>query len=160
MFEKEYPKFAEILGNENLDISEIIYCFRDKIKSVKNDHEKIPINMAYEYFLYLEDDLKSYDENDLNKFKKFNTFNPNLLIVINDLKGLTNYLFFLPHSFDKEFDKSERSLLYIACKCGYKQIVKFLLEKGCSTEKKQSTGSIPLHAACFYGHSEIVDLLL
>ena len=160
-FEKEYPNFGKTLEmNGNLNKSKIKLSFKKKINLTKNDEEKIPINMAYEYFLNLEDELKSYDEKDLKKFKKFVKFNPNLLIVINDLEGLEAYLQYQPESFDQTFDKSKRSPLYFACKCGYIKIVKFLLEKGCKTEKEQSTGSIPLHAACYFGHKEIVDLLL
>jgi len=55
------------------------------------------------------------------------------------------------------------SLLYIACRSGFYDVVKMLLKHGVdvNTQKGASTsGSTPLHVAGFYGHVPVVSLLL
>ncbi|XP_020632959.1 transient receptor potential cation channel subfamily A member 1-like [Orbicella faveolata] len=59
-------------------------------------------------------------------------------------------------------DKDERSrtLLYIASRSGFYDMCELLLEKGACINEVQSTGSTPLHGAAYYGHAQIVGLLL
>ena len=57
-------------------------------------------------------------------------------------------------------DYLKRTILYIAVRNGYYDIVKYLLKIGADINEVQSTGSTPLHAASFFGHESIVKLLL
>lgn len=57
-------------------------------------------------------------------------------------------------------DSLERTLLYIASRNGYYDIVEYLIKIGADVNAKQSSGSTPLHGAAFYGHESIVKLLL
>ena len=60
----------------------------------------------------------------------------------------------------EETDEHNRSLLYTACKSGFYDMCKLLLQRGASINKCQVDGSTPLHAAAFFGHTLIVGLLL
>ena len=57
-------------------------------------------------------------------------------------------------------DEHGRTLLYLACKSGFDDIVKMLLENGADNNKIQKDGSTPLHAAAYFGHPLVVELLL
>ena len=57
-------------------------------------------------------------------------------------------------------DNLQRTLLYLAARNGYYNICDYLIQKGANINDTQSTGSTPLHAAYFYGHKLIVNLLL
>ena len=57
-------------------------------------------------------------------------------------------------------DEHGRTLLYLACKSGFYDTVKMLLQKGADINKIQRDGSTPLHAASFFGHPLVVGLLL
>ncbi|KAL4480312.1 hypothetical protein ABPG74_020828 [Tetrahymena malaccensis] len=56
-----------------------------------------------------------------------------------------------------EFD---RSILYICCRSGYYDCVKYLLQIGSDVNMQQQHLSTPLHVASFYGHEQVVKLLL
>ena len=60
----------------------------------------------------------------------------------------------------KDKDERARTLLYIASRSGFYDMCEFLLEKGAYINEVQSTGSTSLHGAAYYGHTEIVELLL
>ena len=60
----------------------------------------------------------------------------------------------------KESDEHGRTLLYLACKSGFYDMVKMLLQKGADINKIQRDGSTSLHAAAFFGHPLVVGLLL
>jgi len=156
-----YPKFNEILGlEEKYNYSSIKQGSKNKIFVAKDDSEKIQINMTFEYFISDPNNIKNYNPRDKNKLKKYTKFNPTLLVVMRDFDNFKRYFQRKKSELNSTFDESLRSLLYLSCKCGYKEFVIFLLENGADPEKKQINGSIPLHAACFYRHKEIVDLLL
>jgi hypothetical protein len=60
----------------------------------------------------------------------------------------------------KKSDEHGRTLLYLARKSGFYDIVKMLLKDGADINKIQRDGSTPLHAAAFFGHNLVVGLLL
>ena len=60
----------------------------------------------------------------------------------------------------KASDEHGRTLLYLACKSGFYDMVKMLLQKGADINKIQRDGSTSLHAAAFYGQPLVVGLLL
>ncbi|CAF1239628.1 unnamed protein product [Didymodactylos carnosus] len=57
-------------------------------------------------------------------------------------------------------DEFGRTLLYLAARNGFYNICDFLLKSGCNVNEIQKDGSTALHAAAFYGHLLIVELLL
>ncbi len=57
-------------------------------------------------------------------------------------------------------DELERTVLYLAARCGFYDTTKALIGKGASVNQKQAGDSTPLHGAAFYGHSLVVKLLL
>ena len=57
-------------------------------------------------------------------------------------------------------DEHGRTLLYLAARNGFHDICHFLLRSGCDTNQIQVDGSTALHAAAFYGHLSIAELLL
>ena len=60
----------------------------------------------------------------------------------------------------KSVDKIQRTVLYIAARCGFSDIVEPLVQKGADVNHKQRENSTPLHVAAFYGQKDIVKLLL
>jgi len=50
--------------------------------------------------------------------------------------------------------------IHHACKYGYLEIVKALVNAGCPLELKNQLGDTPLHVACRYGYGEIVQYLI
>ena len=60
----------------------------------------------------------------------------------------------------KKSDEHGRTLLYLACKSGFYDMVKMLLKEGAEINKIQRDGSTPLHAAAFFGQPLVVGLLL
>ena len=61
-----------------------------------------------------------------------------------------------------EKDNDGNTPLHSACKNGYTEIVKILLESGINlnVNEKDNNGDTPLHSACKRGYTEIVELLL
>ncbi|CAB3995959.1 Ankyrin repeat domain, partial [Paramuricea clavata] len=57
------------------------------------------------------------------------------------------------------YDEHGRTLLYLACKSGFTDIVKMLLKNDADNNKIQKDGSTPLHAAAYFGHPQVVELL-
>ncbi|CAB3998917.1 ankyrin repeat domain-containing, partial [Paramuricea clavata] len=57
-------------------------------------------------------------------------------------------------------DEHGRTLLYLACKSGFTDIVKMLLKNDADNNKIQRDGSTPLHAAAYFSHPGVVELLL
>ena len=65
-----------------------------------------------------------------------------------------------PKKIMKEKDEMKRTLLYIAAKSGYMNLVKFFLNNGANVNEVQFTKSTVLHVACYYNHKHVVELLL
>lgn len=57
-------------------------------------------------------------------------------------------------------DKLGRSLLYLASRNGYDDIVEYLIKIGADINQIQRNGSTPLHGASFYGQKSTVKLLI
>lgn len=57
-------------------------------------------------------------------------------------------------------DEYGRTLLYTASKSGFCDTCKMLLQKGASVDEVQRDGSTPLHGAAYFGHAQVVTLLL
>ena len=60
----------------------------------------------------------------------------------------------------EERDEQRRTLLYIACRSGFYDTCKLLLQKGASVNETQRDGSTPLHGAAYFGHELVAGLLL
>ena len=57
-------------------------------------------------------------------------------------------------------DEHGRTLLYTASKSGFYDTCKMLLRKGATVDEVQRDGSTPLHGAAYFGHAQVVRLLL
>jgi ankyrin repeat protein len=53
-----------------------------------------------------------------------------------------------------------RTPLHFACKEGYLEVVKLLIELGADKEAKDKWNETPLHLACIEGHLDVVKLLI
>lgn len=60
----------------------------------------------------------------------------------------------------QDADEHGRTLLYIACKSGFYDMCKLLLQMGAPINVRQVDGSTPLHGAAYFGHQLVVGLLL
>ena len=70
-------------------------------------------------------------------------------------KYLVNYLHLSPNALNSR----EESALFIACKSGYLQIVKFLVSRGCSLNCQDKYRNTVLHNACRSGNLDLVRFL-
>jgi Ankyrin repeats (3 copies) len=133
--------------------------YRKKVSTLDGENQ-ILLNVAYDY---LSNSIRreSYDPNDVNKFQRVE-FEMNLLIL---KKEITLINLFLEESRKLDFDvnvkgKNDMSMLYLASRCGYIDVVKYLIQSGSDPSIIQGNQSSALHAASFYGHKDIVKLLL
>ena len=152
----KYPSILnpyKILGlNEytNLNISTIKSVFKEKMKGNENPS----IRLAYDML------VNSYNYNKINpttfKVKKRDIFyyaHVNAIYEINIL---------LENNKDLLYSKDNlgRTIFYLACRNGYYNLCKYLLNKGALIEESQLFGSTPLESAIFYGHENIAQLII
>ncbi len=57
-------------------------------------------------------------------------------------------------------DGNQRTVLYVAARSGYEDIVEALVQKGADVNHRQRDDSTPLHVASFYNQKNIVTMLL
>ncbi|KRX02254.1 Ankyrin repeat-containing domain [Pseudocohnilembus persalinus] len=58
-------------------------------------------------------------------------------------------------------DNLNQNLMYLACQAGYVHVVKYLISKQVSPEEpKKDIESRSLHVASYYGHEQVVEILL
>jgi len=154
-----YPKIPQIFGLQApFDILSVKNAFRKKINSLALN-DKINANLAYEYLLSPKR-FSSFDKENVNTFIPFE-FSHHLVIIMNELEFLKD---FLEKSRRKNYDDqdafSKRTYLYLACKCGYIEIVRYLLQNGANPNYVQINESSALHAASFFGHFDVATLLM
>ena len=129
-------KFIKILGICN-EKDKPVYCLA--FDMICNKSSYFVVNGDYW--------VKKRDE-----FFCVNTGNFKLLKTLIRTKKNKNFL--------RNIDDLKRTLLYLAARNGFKDIVEYLIKIGADLNSTQSTGSTPLHAAAFYGHKDIVKLLI
>lgn len=83
---------------------------------------------------------------------------PVVMTYIGDFKGLRSKIQSDSSICNMKCENS-LSLLYVACRSGFRSIVSVLLEFGCNVNLYEN-GSTALHAATFYGHPDIVSQLI
>lgn len=156
---QNYEKFSELFDNQikTHEVMKIVY--RKKLFQLTGEN-KIQINLAYDY-LSNSNRRQCYNPQDKKKFQKVE-YNPILFVLKNDVIAIK---MLLENSSRMDFDVNTKgindmSLLYMACRCGYIDIVKLLLRSGSNPSVVQGNNSSALHAAAFYGHKDIVKLLL
>jgi hypothetical protein len=140
--------------NANASPRDVKSAFRYKISSSKR-HERAMCALAYD--MICSKDPKKYMKfgdmyfvNNKDHFYYVTTGNYDLFVEqIRKQKFLLN-----------QRDEYGRTLLYIAARDGFHNICNFLLKSGCNINEIQNDGSTALHAAAFYGHKSIVELLL
>ncbi len=57
-------------------------------------------------------------------------------------------------------DTKKRTVLYLAARCGFDDLIETLVRKGANVNHRQIDNSTPLHVAAFYGQYSIVKILL
>jgi len=156
LLDKNYATFSTILSlNKSFSFGDVKKKFRSKISNA-NENEKVILNLAFEYFID-ENNRKAYDPTNQKSILKFTKFDPSLMVIINCIEYFEqNDINFILNN----TDKFNRTLLYLACKCGYISLVKYFLKNGADPNITQINSSSPLHAASYYGHYEIVKLLM
>ena len=128
-----------------------------KLKIISPDREqRAYASLAYD--MITSKDPKSFKKNADSSCEviKRNPFYYVSIGNLNFIKIFINY----DESFLTKTDDLGRTLLYKAARNGFFDICKYLLESGSNINKTQIDGSTPLHAAAFYGHTLIVELLL
>jgi len=134
--------------------------YRRKIASALTTDKRIDLNIAYDY---LSDPKRRecYNLNDITKLKKYE-FDFNMLIIKNEkqlLKRIIDDCKKLEFNMNHK-GQNKMSLLYMASRCGDRNLVAMLLDSGSDPSEAQGNGSTSLHVAAFYGHKDIVKLLL
>lgn len=61
------------------------------------------------------------------------------------------------HEGDREYGVTP---LWLACKYGHLDLVKFLIKKGVCVNQRNNNGETPLYIACYYGHLDVVKFLI
>jgi hypothetical protein len=145
----------KVLGiSSNPSRSAIKIAFKQKIRS-SSRMERAKCSLAYA-ILCSKDPSKYTKQGDMFSVKKQDHFyyviTGNYELFVSEINK-RNYLL-------SERDEYGRTLLYIAARSGFHNICHFLLRSGCQTNETQGDGSTALHAAAFYGHQSIVELLL
>jgi hypothetical protein len=124
-----YPEFEKILSlNGKSSFSTIKAAFKEKIYNASKDSDRIKINIAFEYFCSNPENISNYNSSDMNKLKIYTKFNPTHIIVSREFEDFKLYFNSKKSELNNSFDESFRSFLYVACKCGYKEFVIFLLQ--------------------------------
>ena len=137
----------------NTPFIKIKLIFRQLIIS-RNATTKKKVSLAYDVLCNREKYIKN--NNNLYTVKKKDHF---YFTVIGDLEHLKQ-IYKENQNIIKEKDEINRSLLYIAAKNGFYDICQFLLQIGMDPNETQNSESTPLHAAAYYNHLEIVQLLI
>ena len=127
-------KFRQLIINRNISI-------------------KRKVSLAYDVLCNREKYIKN---NNIYTVKKKDHF---YYTIIGDLENLKQIYKENPNIIEEK-DEINRNLLYLSAKNGFYDICKFLLEIGMDPNETQSSESTPLHAAAYYNHSDIVELLI
>ncbi|CAF0810978.1 unnamed protein product [Rotaria sordida] len=144
-----------ILGiNENPSPRDVKDAFRQKIRSTSRYQRAI---CALAYDMICSKDSRKYMRFG-NKFS-VNTEDHFYYVTTGNYESFVKEIR-KQKSLLNERDEYGRTLLYIAARNGFHNICHFLLRAGCNINEIQIDGSTALHAAAFYGHQSIVELLL
>ena len=135
-------------------LDEIRKAFRLNICSASRS-KRAQVALAYDMLTTPDNDKYSkygntYTINHKNIFYYVNTGNYETFIELIEKHK---------HLLDQR-DEHGRTLLYIAARNGFHNICSFLLKSGCNINEIQNDGSTALHAAAYYSHQPVVELLL
>ena len=130
-------------------------CRRAYIKLLAYPDRSIRRNACLAYDALCNKD--KYTRNgDIFRIKNKDCFYYSTIGDLNSLKYLIdnnkNLLF--------QKDSFKRSLLYLAARNGYYEVSEYLIKKGINVNEVQQDGSTALHGAAFYGHENVVQLLI
>ncbi|CAF1375579.1 unnamed protein product [Adineta ricciae] len=145
----------EILDvNPGAFYQDIRHAFIRKISSPSRS-QRASVALAYE--VLCSNDTKRYTRNG-NRFT-VNIKDQFYYVTIGDYESFVRLITRHKHLLDQR-DEHLRTLLYIAARNGFHNICQFLLRVGCQINETQHCGSTALHAAAYYRHQPIVELLL
>ena len=131
-------------------------AFREKIKQPQlQDQERALASLA-KHILTSKEPRYQREQDNLFNLKNRDHFTVAAYGNTGELKVLIRR----DNSLLETSDEHGRTLLYLACKSGFYDMVKMLLREGADINKIQRDGSTALHAAAFYGHLHVVRLLL
>ena len=131
-------------------------AFREKIKQPQlQDQERALASLA-KHILTSKEPRYQREQDNLFNLKNRDHFTVAAYGNTGELKVLIRR----DNSLLETSDEHGRTLLYLACKSGFYDMVKMLLQEGADINKIQRDGSTALHVAAFYGHLHVVRLLL
>ncbi|CAF3826443.1 unnamed protein product [Rotaria sp. Silwood1] len=144
-----------ILGiKENSSPRDVKIAFRQKIHS-SSRYQRAICALAYDMICSRDSTKYMRSGNNFLIIKKdhfYYVITGNYQLFVKEIKKHKSLL--------NERDEHGRTLLYIAARNGFHNICHFLLRSGCKINEIQNDGSTALHAAAFYEHQSIVELLL
>ena len=145
-----YP--YEILGVEkNDDHAKIKAAFRQKIRSIWRI-DRILASLSYHLIPKTKIVNGKLDITSVNQDQFFYAAVGNTAelrkIFGADISGVDNY------------NEDGCTMLYLAARCGFYDTCKFIISLGANVNYRQVRGSTALHAAAYFGHKLIVELLL
>jgi hypothetical protein len=145
----------------NAGIEEVKVSFRNLI-GAKDRQQRALASISYAIIgsLFKVRKLPSYFKKISNDplICTFDCNNPIVKVYIGDCAGLRSLLKKDRNICDLKCENS-MSLLYIAARSGFRDIATTLLKFGCNVNADEN-GSTPLHAAAYFGHALVVELLI
>ena len=160
LLRQKYPYFKSILEiktSSTLTYDEVKLSFKNKIKTA-NLKTKIDINICFEYLIN-EVRRRSYNPLNIDEIQYFDNLEECSIIFHNN--SLLEKLLESKDMYQlNKKNNGGRTLLYLACKCGYVDTARILLRVGSDANETQVNKSSPLHVSCYYNHYEVVQLLL
>ena len=166
LFESSKVNPYKTLGiTPNSTKSEVKRKFKEKMMEVRDDN-KLRAELCMADDIILNRQFYKECEKDIFEFDPYLN-NGNILChyytVIGDALKLYGLILNERENKDLIFfkDPSQRNLLYIAARNGHVDLCELIINLGLfDINDIQYTGSTPLHAAAYYGHIKVVQLLL
>lgn len=148
-----------VLGiKKGSSINETNNKFREKLAQSKNDNKsKAKICLAYDIII----NNSYYDEieKDNFEFKDYIYNSCYYFTIIGDCARLNMEIEHNPKDLFLK-DSFNRNLLYLASRNEHTKLCEYLINKGLSLNEVSNDGNTALHIAAFYGHYDVVKLLL
>ncbi len=137
-------------------------AFKVRITQAKSRELRVLVSLAY-YALTTTERTKCFSRSDDRR--KYTIVNANDPFLVVGVLGATAVLpSKIPRDGDflGELERNEHghTVLYLAARNGFCDTTEALLALGALVNEKQCTGSTALHGASFFGHPDVVELLL
>jgi hypothetical protein len=143
-------------------MKELKGIFRDKINTADRQ-QRAMVSLAYPMACQIVQDGRFYAPFSASTRVKghvqYDASHPMILAMVGQVNALSRLVDSDPSLLETVSEWNE-SLLYIASRSGYVDVVTMLLSKGCRVNLVQKNGSTPLHAACYFGHEPLIPRLV